>query len=770
MTVLNVPNYISYQGDGGTSVFPFPYKFFESSNIHVYKLSGTTTVPVTTGYSLSYINPANGCNVVFTTPPASGTTVYIERELDEEQTVDLPTGGAFLESVIEGAGDYAVMLIQQLSHKIARALKMPVASGKVGIDFPLPSSNKVIGWDSLATYLENKIPTTITLGELAVIGDYGDSIETAVATIGATKKTVLINKAITLLAGTTVPSNIDFVPILGGMISGSGVSLHFDGAPFHPERFECISGVSISGLGLAYPEWWGAVRDGSTNDGPAIQTAIDCIMTGGGEVSLANGRYMVRTAGVSVINYGSKGFTLSGAGQYNTILLTPTTGEAGALASGDLLYWKCTGPATTVKDIMVTADTGGNFNINGLNISESNGVTARDLWFSSTYGGFKISESSSDIRVSNVVSELNTLNYWIHKSYPVTMTNYQSYRSSLAGVYVTGNTTDSTNKVSGSIILNGGAYTEDGYGGGGTGGALVVDSLIPVIVNGIEIANTGLQWPIRGIYVVSGNVHVSEPVITRCKSHGVQVDSGDLTINGGEIRKIGYFDQSSVSAWPCYGLYAAQTAGNIILNGTKINSEGAAVYTQAVNTELNGVLSTNCCGGGSSGMVNTVSGVSTFVFDPQAVARSFKMIGCSFYDDAGTSKNVLTIGADAIPTDGYIKLIGNNIIGGSVFTTPFASAMTSGQLLGYDYSDNRNFLRTESSGTSTVLNTATTSVITHGLGLTPLAEHISIIGKEAPSNAIGVPWISGISSTQFTVNIADPGASNWDFGWRVSIK
>jgi hypothetical protein len=33
-----------------------------------------------------------------------------------------------------------------------------------------------------------------------------------------------------------------------------------------------------------------------------------------------------------------------------------------------------------------------------------------------------------------------------------------------------------------------------------------------------------------------------------------------------------------------------------------------------------------------------------------------------------------------------------------------------------------------------------------------------------------MPWISNITSTQFTVNIADPGASNWDFGWRVSIK
>jgi hypothetical protein len=491
----------------------------------------------------------------------------------------------------------------------------------------------------------------------------------------------------------------------------------------------------------------------------------------GGEVSLGNGQYMVKDSGVTVNNLGTKGFTLSGAGQYNTIFLTPNSGVSGALTGGDLLHWKCTGPTSTVRDMMITADTGGNTNINGLNICESNGVVARDLWFSSTYCGLKISESSSDVRVWNTVSELNTFNYWIHKSYPVTFSNYQSYRSSIAGFYVTGNTTDSTNKVSGSIILNGGAYTEDGYGGAGSGGAVVVDSLIPVIINGIEIANTGLQWPIRGVYVISGNVQLTAPVITRCKSYGVQVDTGDITIDGGEIRKIGYFDQSSVSAWACYGLYASENAGNIIVNGTKINSEGFAVYTKAVNTELMGVMSINCSGGGSSGMVNEVSGVSAFVFDPQAAQRSFKMVGCSFQDDSGTSKNVLTLQATAIPTAGYIKLMGNSIVGGSVFTTPFASAMTSGQLLEYDYSGNRNFLRTEASGTSTILSGSTTSIILHGLGLTPLPQHFTVVGLENPTNSVGTIWVSNVGGTTAQINVEnDPGASNWDFAWRVAIK
>ena len=256
MTVLNVPNFKYYAGDGGTTSFPFPYKAFAEANIKVYRVVGNITTLLVGGYSLSYTNIQNGCDVVFSTAPASGTTIYIERELDEEQTTDLPTGGAFLESVIEGAFDFITMLIQQLSRKVSRAIKMSVASGKTDIEFPSPAANNVIGWDSLAVYLENKIPTTITLGEIAVIGDYSDSIETAITTIGATSKTVIINKAVTLAAGTTIPSNIDFVPILGGRISGTGVTLNVNG-PFHPDLYQVFgSGVSVNGLSYARPEWF----------------------------------------------------------------------------------------------------------------------------------------------------------------------------------------------------------------------------------------------------------------------------------------------------------------------------------------------------------------------------------------------------------------------------------------------------------------------------------------------------------------------------------
>jgi len=74
------------------------------------------------------------------------------------------------------------------------------------------------------------------------------------------------------------------------------------------------------------------------------------------------------------------------------------------------------------------------------------------------------------------------------------------------------------------------------------------------------------------------------------------------------------------------------------------------------------------------------------------------------------------------------------------------------------------------SGTSSILSTTTSIAVTHGLPVTPPIEKITITAGQNPTNDIGHPWISGITSTQFTVNVrADPGASDWGFGWAINI-
>lgn len=72
-------------------------------------------------------------------------------------------------------------------------------------------------------------------------------------------------------------------------------------------------------------------------------------------------------------------------------------------------------------------------------------------------------------------------------------------------------------------------------------------------------------------------------------------------------------------------------------------------------------------------------------------------------------------------------------------------------------------------GTGTINSGSTSATVTHGCGFTPTLSQICITLGENPTNDPGIIWVDTIGATTFKVNCrADPGASNLDFGWRVS--
>ena len=72
-------------------------------------------------------------------------------------------------------------------------------------------------------------------------------------------------------------------------------------------------------------------------------------------------------------------------------------------------------------------------------------------------------------------------------------------------------------------------------------------------------------------------------------------------------------------------------------------------------------------------------------------------------------------------------------------------------------------------GTGSIASGATSATVTHGCGFTPTLQQISVTLGENPTNDPGIIWVDTIGATTFKVNCrADPGASNLDFGWRVS--
>lgn len=65
---------------------------------------------------------------------------------------------------------------------------------------------------------------------------------------------------------------------------------------------------------------------------------------------------------------------------------------------------------------------------------------------------------------------------------------------------------------------------------------------------------------------------------------------------------------------------------------------------------------------------------------------------------------------------------------------------------------------------------ATSQVISHGLNLVPNPDDVKIDFTSGSTNSVGLPWLTGIGVTQFTVNIKNPGASGITFNWKCKAE
>jgi len=99
---------IEYTGNGSTKIFAYPFRILKSTDLRVY-LNGVLT---TTGYTVSGVGVSTGGSVTFTTAPASGITVKLQRSIDLDRTTDYVEGGALRANVLDDDIDRTVMMVQ----------------------------------------------------------------------------------------------------------------------------------------------------------------------------------------------------------------------------------------------------------------------------------------------------------------------------------------------------------------------------------------------------------------------------------------------------------------------------------------------------------------------------------------------------------------------------------------------------------------------------------------------------------------------------------
>lgn len=211
MTVPTTSNRVSYACDGVTTVFAFTFKAYDKADLRVIlggPAGSETILTLDVDYSVSVSAPGPGGTVTLigsygSTPPASGYTLTIYRELAMTQLIDLVHGDAMPPDTLEEGYDRAVMLIQQLSERIGRSILLPVSSSVTGLTLPAPDPGKILKWNDGGDGFDN-----VNLADLSMqaVNDYwagvlaasGTTVADALAAMGLAPS----------LATFTLPDNV----------------------------------------------------------------------------------------------------------------------------------------------------------------------------------------------------------------------------------------------------------------------------------------------------------------------------------------------------------------------------------------------------------------------------------------------------------------------------------------------------------------------------------------------------------------------------------
>lgn len=158
MTISTTATRTSYNGNGITTAFSFPYYFLANGDLVVVSVAsdGTETTQVlNTDYTVTGAGAPAGGTVNMIVAPTSNEKLVIYRDVAITQEVDYITGDAFPAETHEAALDRLTMIAQQLDTGLERSLSLPISVDGVSVELPIPEAGKHLAWNISATGLIN---------------------------------------------------------------------------------------------------------------------------------------------------------------------------------------------------------------------------------------------------------------------------------------------------------------------------------------------------------------------------------------------------------------------------------------------------------------------------------------------------------------------------------------------------------------------------------------------------------------------------------------
>jgi len=338
-----------YTPNGVTTVFPFSFALLEEDDLLVISSEDGIETELTSGFSVTLnanqsTNP--GGSVTFVTAPAVGPQLILSSQVPYTQTLSLSQGGPFSPSVLTGALDRIVILIQQVKDLASRALYLPVsASSGVSTELPIPEAQKLIGWNEAETGLQNFDSST-----LATLVAYGTAVADTFVGDGSTVNFTLASNPVAIANLDVSIGGVVQVPTTDYTISGT--TLTFTTAPpddivILARYMQALPQSSADAASTAFIQAgtgatsrfiqdkaremvsvldFGADRLGVLNSTTAFSNALAT----GRSVYVPDGTYQI-TGGVLTMS--AAGQMLIGSGRGNTFLLKAGNGALLTLAA-----------------------------------------------------------------------------------------------------------------------------------------------------------------------------------------------------------------------------------------------------------------------------------------------------------------------------------------------------------------------------------------------------------------------------------------------------